>query len=62
MNVKYQSLKLNMKENNHTVWLYIIILILLMVSYDQSSHKTLNLDPETKEEFYFHHPVCNCYR
>ena len=62
--VWYRGIAQNMRETNYTIWLYVIIFILLMVSYDQTSisNKTLDLDPETKEEFYFYHPLCNCYR
>ena len=62
--VWYGGIAQNMRETNYTIWLYVIIFILLMVSYDQSSisNKTLDLDPETKEVFYFYHPQCNCYR
>ena len=60
----YRGIAQNMRETNYTIWLYVIIFILLMVSYDQSEHsnKTSDLDPETEEEFYFYHPQCNCYR
>ena len=62
--VWYRGIAQNMRETNYTIWLYVIIFILLMGSYDQSSisNKTLDLDPETKEEIYFYHPQCNCYR
>ena len=60
--VWYRGIAQNMRETNNTIWLSVIIFILLMVSYDQSSNKTSDLDPETKEEIYFYHPQCNCYR
>ena len=62
--VWYGGIAQNMRETKYTIWLYVIIFILLMVSYDQSEHsnKTSDLDPETEEEFYFYHPQCNCYR
>ena len=60
--VWYRGIAQNMRETNHTIWLYVIIFILLIVSYDQSSNKTSDLDPETEEEIYFYHPQCNCYR